>query len=76
MTVEGSPGMPARELSHWAKETLLGVIDKGLGGHPDAYGWDADDDAALLKQRNRVARALGLPVIGLRELLAARSASV
>lgn len=59
MMLDTVPGMPARELAAWAKEMVLAYIDEGLREGASFFEWDADDEAALLKQRNRVAGHLG-----------------
>lgn len=56
-----APAMPSRDHARWAKEMILASIDERLDGHEDYWGWDMDDHRALLRERNRVARFLGLP---------------
>ncbi len=50
--------MTPRERARRAKQMILGFIDEALAGEID---YDDDDDlVALWKERNRVARFLGL----------------
>lgn len=37
-------------------------LDKALDEHPDNYTWEADDHAALMRQRNRIAKMFKLPI--------------
>lgn len=53
--------MRPRETREWAKEMVLSAIDERLDRHEGAGDWEPDDQRALLLQRNRVARMLGLP---------------
>jgi len=57
MMVDG-PGMPARMLREWAKEETLAAVDSYwlTEGLPD----DAEERAAVLRERDRVAKFLGL----------------
>lgn len=56
------PGTPRRVQAEWAKEMVLEELDKALDEHPDNCTWEADDHAALMMQRNRVAKLFKLPV--------------
>lgn len=57
-------GMPARDRIAWAKEMLLDWIDKARCGEDLGSAiYDFDECSELLKQRNRVARFLNLPVV-------------
>jgi len=54
--------MPHRDMTRWAKEMMLDVIDTFMreGGSMEDY----DERAALKKQRDRIARFLRIPVKG------------
>jgi hypothetical protein len=56
------PAMPHRDMTRWAKEMMLDVIDTFMreGGSMEDY----DERAALKKQRDRIARFLRIPVKG------------
>lgn len=53
------PPIPRRTQTAWARETLMDVIDNYLLLEADD-DWDADDLAALKKERDRVAKFLGI----------------
>lgn len=63
MPVKGylSPDVPYLTQVTWAKETLLQTIDDHLFETENAHDWKADEEEHLLRQRNRIARFLGLP---------------
>ena len=52
------PPIPPRFLIVWAREQLLSVIDAHLA--EGDFDWDADDERALQKERDRIAKFLGL----------------
>lgn len=53
--------MNATDTREWAKEEILAMIDERLieDRHYNR-DWDADDRAAVLKQRNRVAKLFNM----------------
>lgn len=55
------PDIPRRIQVEWAKEMMLHVIDQQLFDTPSEYTEALDEEVELLKQRNRIARFLGLP---------------
>jgi len=57
---EIGPAMPVRAHTEWAKEMILGFIDKAIKEKtgPNGEFTDFDDCTALKKQRNRVANFL------------------
>lgn len=65
MPVKGylSPDVSHLTQVAWAKETLLQTIDDRLFETENAHEWKADEEEHLLRQRNRIARFLGLPLL-------------
>jgi hypothetical protein len=53
--------MRPSDLNLWAKEMMLDSIDRYLDDRKESYHRDAGEDEVLYKQRNRVAKFLGLP---------------
>jgi hypothetical protein len=57
-------GMPARDRTRWAKETLIDWIDASRTEDTlEIRTLDFDQRHELLRQRNRVAKIFGLPEV-------------
>lgn len=56
-----APPVPRRILTEWAKEEILSFIDEGIAAANErADQPDFDDREELKRQRNRVAKFLGV----------------
>jgi len=53
--------MRPSDLNLWAKEMMLDCIDHYLEERKEGFSTSLDEDEVLYKQRNRVAKFLGLP---------------
>jgi hypothetical protein len=57
------PGMPASELKVWAREEIMDAIDAMIADkkHEGGRVIDLEDELALQKERDRVAKFLNRP---------------